>query len=167
MDAKPTIDFQENSLDAADFLHELNDPDLLRNGSIPPQVSVHLRKSQVLKLKENIAVLTAKREEFVRKIEEYVQSLKSLISSMERGLQSDMEKLKAAESTSATHATVVRCLACETQRTFKGIQVIFAKESEESFSQPTQVYVLEGASLKKGQFNCRRCGVGSLVIRSC
>jgi hypothetical protein len=61
----------------------------------------------------------------------------------------------------------VRCLSCETEAIFRDLQIIFARESDESIALPTQVYVLTGGVLKKGHFTCRSCGTESLVIRAC
>ena len=66
----------------------------------------------------------------------------------------------------ASPGTKVRCLNCETERNFRKLQIIFARESDESISTPTEVYVLERGALKKGHFACHTCGTDSLVIQS-
>ena len=48
---------------------------------------------------------------------------------------------------------------------FKEMQIVFARESDESLCLPTEVYVLEGSALKKGLFLCDACGPGNMVIR--
>ncbi len=71
----------------------------------------------------------------------------------------------ASESTDLTF-TRVTCLRCETERRFDGLKVVFARESEESLTRPTELYVLESGALKKGHFQCLKCGTGSLVIKA-
>jgi hypothetical protein len=160
------IQFQELSTSAAEFLHELNDPSLLRSHAIPAAAAIELRKQQVSKLRENIAVLASKRDEFNRKMADYIQNLESLIRSLEKTIAAEVEKALSGDPASA-HGTSVRCLSCETEAIFRDLQIIFARESDESIALPTQVYVLTGGVLKKGQFRCGACGTESLVIRAC
>lgn len=163
---EPKIQFQELSTSAAEFLHELNDPGLLRNQKIPPAAHRALRNQQILKLKDNISVLVQKREEFNRKMEDYIRNLEALIRSLQKSV--DVEALGLEPSAlGAGHGTSVRCLSCETEQIFRDLQIIFARESEESIALPTQVYVLSQGVLKKGQFRCGSCGTESLVIRAC
>jgi len=159
------IQFQEISVRATDFFHELSDPALLRNAEMPPRATVELRKQQIARLRENILLLTAKREEFNRKMDEYIENLKSLIRSLEKNVSRELKRSAETLESSAPQATLVRCLSCDNQRVFKRMQVIFARESDESISLPTEVYVLDGTVLKKGLFRCESCGAGSLVIR--
>jgi len=161
-----SIQFQELSTSAAEFLHELNDPNLLRTQRIPPAAQAELKRQQILKLKENISILVAKREEFNRKMEDYIRNLESLIRSLERTPQGEGDHRGSA---TAPHlqGTRVRCLSCEAEQIFSDLQIIFARESDESIAMPTQVYVLAQGLLKKGQFRCGRCGTESLVIRAC
>ncbi len=165
MSAGPRIAFEELSTSATDFLHELNDPALLRHRNMPPRARSELRRQQVRRLKENIDILLAKRAEFNRKMEEYIENLRALIRSIEkgdaRGSGTDPERAARGEGT----ATLVRCLGCESQRLFRNLQVIFARESQESLDLPTEVYVLDGDVLKKGRFRCESCGSSHLVIR--
>lgn len=160
------IQFQELSTCAAEFLHELNDPGLLRSQQIPPAAQRELKKQQVLKLRENIAILVAKREEFNRKMEDYTRNLEALIRSLEKSMGVDSLAFEASGHASGER-TRVRCLSCESEEIFKDLQIIFAKESDESMALPTQVYVLTNGVLKKGQFSCGLCGTERLVIRSC
>ena len=160
------IQFQEVSTTAAEFLHELNDPSLLRSQKIPPLAAIELRKQQIQKLRENIAVLAAKREEFNRKMEDYIRNLEALIRSLEKTIALEVERIDGGEGQPGP-ATKVRCLSCETEAIFRDLQIIFARESDESIVLPTQVYVLTGGVLKKGHFTCGSCGTESLVIRAC
>ena len=161
------IRFQETSASATDFLHELNDPDLLRNRWVSPKAAIELRKQQVTKLRENIVTLSSKRDEFNRKMEEYIHNLEALIHSIEKTISLDSSRLGDSKSAAAGQATLVRCLTCDTQAVFKELQIIFARESDESLSLPTEVYVLDSGVLKKGHFQCGSCGTESLVIRAC
>jgi hypothetical protein len=161
------IVFQVISSKPTDFLHELNSPDILRSQLMPPGATIELRRQQIAKLQESISVLTAKREEFQRKMEDYITSLQELIRGLERSILSEIEKSGAAEGSSLPDAAIhVRCLRCETEKVFAELQIIFAKESTESLSLPTEMYVLEGGSLKKGHFRCECCGTDNLVIQS-
>ena len=164
--APTKIQFQELSTSAAEFLHELNDPTLLRSQKIPAAAQRELKKQQVLKLRENIAILLAKREEFIRKMEDYIRNLEALIRNLEKSMDADSFDFDATKH-ALGQCTRVRCLSCETEEIFKDLQIIFAKESEESMAMPTQVYVLTQGVLKKGHFSCGSCGTESLVIRSC
>ena len=170
MPSLPEILFHETSARATDFLHELNDPSVLRNQLMPPSAAIELRRQQVSKLRNNIAVLTSKREEFNRKMDDYVASLEALIKGLEKSIVQDLEKSSGPAAGGASVpglSTHVRCTKCETERVFREIQIIFARESDESFSLPTELYVLTGGSIKKGHFRCRACGTESLVIRAC
>ena len=161
------IVFQVISAKPTDFLHELNSPDILKSQLMPPGATIELRRQQILKLQESIAVLTAKREEFQRKMEDYIASLEELIRGLERNILSEIEKTGAAEGSALPEAAIhVRCVRCEAEKVFADLQIIFARESAESLSLPTELYVLEGGSLKKGLFRCEGCGTDNLVIRS-
>jgi hypothetical protein len=160
------IHFFEISATATDFLHELSDPSLLRNRRVPPLAAVELRRQQVEKLRQNIAVLTAKREEFNRKMTDYIGNLEKLVSCLEKRIARDLEGVHAAAAHAPGHGTSVRCLTCRTERLFRDLEIIFARESDESLSLPTEVYVLDEGVLKKGHFACKACGTGSLVIRA-
>jgi hypothetical protein len=166
MHTRERIEFEEVSSRAKDFLHELNDPSLLRAKNLPPEVSVEIRRQQILKIQENISVLLAKREEFNRRMDEYMENLKSLMRSIERGLEDETKRVLPRGDSTDGAATMVRCLNCDTQRVFKDLQVVFARESEESFMKPTEVYVLSDRRLKKGRFRCASCGAENLLIRS-
>ena len=165
MGSNPKIEFQEVSHVATDFLHELNDPALLRGANLPSTVVVELRKHQVLRLKENISLLVGKREEFNRKMESYIENLRALVRSIEKTVCSEIERF-AGDEASQNQATLVRCMSCDTQQLFKELQIVFARESEDSLASPTDVYVLQGSVLKKGHFSCHECGATNLVIRS-
>ena len=161
-----SIQFREVSGRAADFLHELNDPEILRNRKIPTVASIELRKEQIARLRDNISVLEAKRDEFNRKMEEYIQNLATLVRGIEKGIAAEAEKAGDDPGATPGHDTRVRCLGCECEAVFRGLQIIFARESNESFTLPTEVYVLEGTRLKKGHFSCTSCGSERLVIRA-
>ncbi|HVR76553.1 MAG TPA: hypothetical protein VMT52_19645 [Planctomycetota bacterium] len=160
------IEFQETSASATDFLHELNDPDLLRNRVIPPRAALELKRQQILKLRSNITFLVAKREEFNRKMDDYVRNFESLVQRLEAGLSPAGGPDASSPGAAARQGTNVRCLACDTEHVFRELQIIFARESEESIASPTEVYVLDGGVLKKGHFRCGSCGPSSLVIRA-
>jgi hypothetical protein len=167
MPACQKILFQEISSTATDFLHELNDPNLLRNRAIPRIATLELKRSQVVKLRENISILSAKREDFNRKMEEYIRNLEALIRSLEKAIAVEADEAGAAAPGASRPSTKVRCLACEAEMIFRDLQIIFARESDESMALPTDVYVLAGGRLKKGHFVCGYCGTASLVIRAC
>jgi hypothetical protein len=165
---KPSdIHFHELSAVASDFLHELNDPSILRNRSIPPRAAVELKKQQILRLKDSIKVLTAKRDEFHRRTTEYIGSLETFLRALEREATVELAKIAEPEKAAVAQATFVRCHACETEMVFSHLQIIFARDSDESLALPTEVYVLEEGILKKGHFRCHACGTESLVIRAC
>ncbi|HZN59246.1 MAG TPA: hypothetical protein VFD71_14310 [Planctomycetota bacterium] len=159
------IQFQEISTTAAEFLHELNDPHLLRSQKIPVAAAVELRRHQILKLQENVQVLHRKRDEFNRKMDDYVHNLENLIRSLEKTNRSDSLQVKDG-TLASERGTKVRCLQCDAEELFNDLQIIFARESDESMALPTQVYVLTEAGLKKGHFRCESCGSESLVIRA-
>ena len=169
MPSLPEILFQETSSRTTDFLHELNDPGVLRNQLIPPSTAIELRRQQLSKLRQNIEVLTTKREEFNRKMDDYVASLEALIRGIEKSIVHDIQKTgtRAEAPGTAGLSTHVRCTKCETERIFREIQIIFARESDESLSLPTELYVLTDGTIKKGHFRCGNCGTESLVIRAC
>ena len=160
------IEFQEVSANASDFLHELNDPTLLRNRDIPSAVKLELRRHQISRLSATISVLAAKREEFNRRMEEYVSNLGRLVATLEKSLETDKVQPESGAPTKHPTLTRVCCLHCETERRFEGLKVVCARESEESLTQPTELYVLDRGSLKKGHFRCLKCGTESLVIKA-
>lgn len=166
MTQKSTIEFQETSGNAKEFLHELNDPDLLRNRRMPPAASLAIRKQQVSRLKENVRVLVKKREEFNKKMEDYIANLTALIVKIENQISGNQESASEKKDEAPGSATQVRCLACETETMFRDFHVLFAKESDDSYTGPTSVYVLDGQRVRKGHFFCRKCGQGNLLIRS-
>ena len=163
MQPKPRIEFQETAVSATDFLHELHDPGLLRSGALPPHVAAELRRQQVQRLRENISLLVAKRDEFNRKMETYIENLRALIRSIEKSISVGLD---VKDDEGGLKATLVRCMSCDTQRTFQELRIIFARESDESLARPTVLYVIEGSALKKGHFRCNSCGAENLVIRT-
>ena len=160
------IEFQEVSANASDFLHELNDPNLLRNRDVPSAVKMELLEAQISRLRATILVLGAKREEFNRKMEEYIRNLTQLVATLEKSFQIDDRQTAPNPQTTHRALTKVCCMHCAMERRFEGLKVVFARESEESLSQPTELYVLEHGSLKKGHFRCLKCGTESLVIKA-
>ena len=155
------IQFEEVSSNAVDFLHELNDPNLLRNREIPAAAKTELRRHQVARLRSTISILEAKRDEFNRRMSEYLTNLGQLIDKLGGGDAED-----AGSNHDADRSTQVRCLHCESERDFNHLNVIFARESEESLQSPTELYVLDRGELKKGHFRCTNCGTEGLVIRA-
>ena len=99
-------------------------------------------------------------------MEHYIENLRALIKSVEKSIDLEVEKNETESETVRMHSTLVRCLSCDTQQFFRELEIIFARESDDSLSKPTEVYVLEGQNLKKGHFACQVCGTGHLVIRS-
>jgi hypothetical protein len=166
MPASESIEFRELGVPSTDFLHELQDPAILKTKPLPPKATAELRRRQVERLRANIFALNGKRDEFNRKIAEYVENLKALIRSIERAIQSQAPQSDAAGAEGETPATLVRCLGCDTHKVFRDIQVVFARESLDAMDRPTEVYVLEGSTLKKGQFHCAACGTENLLIRN-
>jgi hypothetical protein len=160
--ANEFILFRETNSDPGEFIHELNDPDLLRMRSLSPPASVQLRREQVARLERNIELLRAKQVEFNRKMDEYIVNLARLIESLEKGIAAD-ESRCPGEPHRGTH---VRCLRCQAQRTFRRLEIIVARESDDSLTSPTECYVSEMGKLKKGVFYCLSCGSEALVIRS-
>lgn len=164
---KNAIYFQEISASAAEFLHELNDPDLVRVPNLSPEVTKLLRREQVAKLQKNIAMLQAKQTEFNNRMDEYISNLRRLIQGLERGMSKDAHaEAEEEQENENDSATLVQCFKCGKQRRFHDLTVIFARESEESFDNPTHCYVSEAGKIKKGVFSCRECGSESLMIRA-
>lgn len=154
------IDFHESDEKVADFIHELADPQLLRTASLPSRVVRELRKGQILRLERNIEVLLEKRREFNQKMDAYIENLRSLIESLAAGGN-------AGEGTATVGGgTRVRCTHCDKERFFEELQVIFARESQETMDAPTECYVSCRGRIKKGVFRCLECGGDSLVIRA-
>lgn len=159
------IFFQEISGDTSEFLHELSDPDLVRAQSIPSEVSARLRGAQVEKLQLNISTLRKKQAEFNRKMDDYVGNLERLIRSLESVTPAQTNAAPGVEGPE-NQTTMVRCQNCEDERTFDDLNVLFARESEESIHQPTECYVSKSGEIKKGVFFCSSCGGETLTIQS-
>jgi hypothetical protein len=166
------IFFQEISDNSADFLHELSDPELVRARSIPQAVNAQLRKEQIRKLETNIETLREKQVEFNRKMEDYVTNLKRLIDSLRSTSRRDESSAATPASEAATNESGpgsgvhVRCLVCENERTFDHLCILFARESDESIHQPTECYVTDSGTMKKGVFFCSTCGGEMLTIQA-
>ncbi len=176
--------FQEISDNSADFLHELNDPDLLRARSIPKSVTDQLRQQQARKLETNIATLRQKQIQFNQKMNDYVTGLQRLIGSLKAASgAADPSASGAADPFAAVAAgsfgkaatledpalvggVRVHCQGCECERTFDHLRMLFARESDESIHQPTECYVTDCGTIKKGTFFCETCGAEMLTIRS-
>ena len=173
------IFFQETSDAAAEFLHELNDPDLVRAQAIPRDVTLQLRREQIRKLEGNIETLREKQSQFNCKMEEYVTNLRRLIDGLHSSPDSQEETAGSpAESGGAAVAEPegpkseelmgvrVRCQQCEEERTFEHLQILFARESQDSIHQPTECYVTDAGTFKKGVFFCGNCGGEMLTIQA-
>jgi hypothetical protein len=157
------IQFQQTRCDSGDLLHELTDPGLLRARTLSTTVANELRRGQIAKLQENIRILRAKQAEFNAKMEQYVANLERLMDSIQRSIARELARSPtSAGSRAGTH---VRCQGCQQERTFPELEVIFARESDESLNLPTQCYVSDQGRIKKGVFSCRRCGSEHLTIR--
>lgn len=154
------IIFRELSARATDFLHELDDPAIVRPGALSSDVAQLLRAEQVHRLRANIASLRERQREFNQKIEEYIDNLERLVASLERSPPSrgDHERPKTA--------TLVTCPSCRGEREFPELHVIFARESDESLTSPTDCYVSDRGRLVKGRFRCETCREEALTIRT-
>ena len=161
-----SIEFKELSSDAKEFLHELNDPNLLKNREVPAAAKLQLKKHQVSRLRSTISVLEAKREEFTSKMSQYIGNLTRLVESLETNIEDDATVARTAPISAGSGETRVQCLHCNIERSFTPMNVIFARESETSLGEPTELYVLAGESVKKGYFVCCVCGTQSLVIKA-
>ena len=152
------INFEEISSNASEFLHELEDPDLLRNDTLSPDASGELRRQQVGKIRENIGQLRAKQDEFNRHVEGYVRQLENIIEKL--GARKSVKPSKSGE----TRTTRVSCLKCQRDASFD-MEILFARESDECISSPTPCYVSESGMIKKGVFRCDECGSADLRIQ--
>jgi hypothetical protein len=157
------IFFSEISANPSEFLGEVWDGELHKGAPLPASVSSALRREQVARLTNNIGLLRKKQEEFNRKIEQYIQNLRALIGTLERSMTP--EERDPASAAEPRGGTEVRCLTCGEEKLFRDLRVIAGRESEESFTNPTQVIVEDGGKIKKGTFACPRCGNGNLLIR--
>lgn len=155
-----SIYFREISSQAAEFLHELDDPELLRMPHLAPDVRSQLRRAQVARIEESISLLRARQEEFNQKMEEYVANLRRLMTSLLAGAR------ESQSSPVEAGGTRVRCPRCEREERFANLQILFARECADSFNSPTECYVSEDGEIKKGVFSCRECGGESLLIRA-
>ncbi len=162
------IYFKETSSKAGDFLHELNDPKLLKNRDIPDTAKIELRRHQVARLRSTIDVLKAKRDEFNRRMDDYIGNLTKLANELSSGVTNGDTENDADGEATDSHCilTRVHCLHCSAEKCFEQIKVVFARESEESLSTPTELYVLDHGAFKKGHFCCEKCGTEGLVIKA-
>lgn len=162
---KSKIRFQELSSTATEFLHELNDPDLVRAPNLAPAVVSLLRREQVEKLQQNIELLRRKQEEFNSRMEEYISNLRRLVESLQKKAAEE-GALPPRRPPGYAAGTVVNCSRCGCEERFSGLTVIFARESSDALDRPTQCYVSDEGKIKKGIFRCESCGSDALVIRS-
>ena len=95
-------------------MHELSDPSLLKNRDIPGSAKVELRKHQVARLRATIDVLSAKREEFVRRMEEYIGNLTRLVDELEKNMSQDELANGRTRLDDPGVLTRVQCLHCST-----------------------------------------------------
>jgi hypothetical protein len=164
---KPTgeaITFQKTSHQAAEFLHELNDPALVRLPHLSEDVIRQLRREQALKLEQNIATLRAKQVEFNRRMESYISNLRELVRNLESATEARRDE--SAGGRGQANGTHVRCTSCHAERTFHGLLVLFARDSDDAYNVPTECYVSEAGAILKGRFACRECGSEALTIRT-
>ncbi|MEM7234207.1 MAG: hypothetical protein AAF517_18660 [Planctomycetota bacterium] len=160
MNSSESIFFEESSVRAEDFLHELNDPSLVQPAELDPELRERLRQTQVEKLRVNVLTLRRKQSEFHRKMEEYIANLEGLIAKIEK------RDGPGENPSDVGGSTFVRCTQCSSERTFTDFRVIFARESDEAMDSPTQCYVSEAGAIKKGLFACRSCGSSFLTIQT-
>ena len=162
----PSILFEEIKIDTALLLQEIGTPGLKRNVHLPQDVAKKLRKQQITRLEENIAVLRKKQEEFHQKMEDYIASLGGLINNLRQGLKNKDEKPSDDSSNPRKRGgTYVRCVGCGAEQDFPAVDILFAREPEDMFSKPIEVIVQEDGKLKKGVFRCPRCGNCNLSPR--
>ncbi len=156
------IRFEERQVDMGDLLREIGTPGMKKSFKLPAHVATELRRHQITRLEENIAILRKKQEEFHSKMEDYIKSLRRLIANLEKGLESAEPEPAPKETSSGTH---VRCIGCGSEQVFDDIDVLFAREPEDMFAGPTEVIVRRGGGLRKGSFRCPRCGDCNLSIK--
>ncbi len=165
METPKAIFFEETSSNPAEFINEIGDSDHYRSKSISPQATKILRRQQVGRLEANIGFLRQKQEEFNRKMEEYIESIRSLIKNLEQSVAGDATPVEAPVPAPAAAGTQVSCLSCGREAVFRDIQVIVARDSTESINAPTELIVEREGLIKKGTFRCSDCGNENLTIR--
>lgn len=162
--SESSIVFLEIDVSTSQLLQEISVPGLKKNFRLPPEIAVELRRQQILRLEENIAMLRRKQEEFHRKMEDYVESLRGLIRNLQSGV--DHESPKAARSGDRPMGgALVRCVGCGCERSFPDVDILFAREPEDLFTGPIEVIVQQDGRLKKGVFRCPKCGDCNLTIK--
>jgi len=164
MDPTSGIVFHEISSNPDDFLSDLVDADLRKARNLSPAAVCALRRHQVARLEGNVAFLQKKQEEFNRRMEEYIQSIRALIGSVERSLDAEgiHGRRPAAKARGGTRA---HCVSCGAATVFRDLHVIAGRDSLESLGEPAGLIVDDAGALKKGSFSCPRCGSGSILIR--
>ena len=155
--------FEESSHEPREFLHELNDPDLLRARSIPRRAAVEIRRQQADKIVRNIEKLRAKQAEFNAKMDDYVGNLERMLEALERRDAEDAAETKREPADA--RGTRVTCSACGAEEVFEHLDVLFARQSDDAFDAPTECYVSELGRIKKGVFCCGGCGSAGVTIR--
>ncbi len=165
MDTGKAIFFEETSSNPAEFISELGDSRLYRSKSVSAQTTRILRRQQVGRLEANIDFLRQKQNEFNRKMEEYIESIRSLIRSLEQSVAGETTPLDARPIAAPAFGTQVKCLLCGREAVFRDIQVIVARDSMDSIQAPTELIVERGGLIKKGSFRCPECGNENLSIR--
>ncbi len=159
----PIIQFEELQADANQLLRELRSPQTQKNLRVPVPVAEQLRRQQIERLRENIAVLRQKQLEFNGKMKDYIMGLERLIENLESGESAGTDP--SAESEASSGGTHVRCVGCGSERLFPDVDVLVAMEPEEFLTRPTEVIVQRAGQLKKGYFNCPSCGGYNLTIK--
>ena len=157
MDSASGIFFEELTANPADLLFELTRPEYATRKTMSPATAEFLRNQQALRLEGNIASLRKKQEEFNRKMEEYIQSLRSLINSLTPPADG-----VAKSRPGGTH---VSCLGCGSIKVFSDIQVISSLGLPVSVPRPLELIVATGETIKKGIFHCPTCGNSHLIVR--
>ncbi len=157
----PQIVFEEITIATGKLMQELASPEARKNRKVPFPVASQLRQHQITRIEENIQVLRRKQAEFNKKMEDYVQSLESLLKSLQEGgdAQADSEDLEDPGG------TYVRCIGCGLERQFEEVHVLVALEPEDYLAEPTEVIVQKEGELKKGLFKCPQCGNSNMTIR--
>jgi hypothetical protein len=126
-----------------------------------------LRERQLERLRGRIHFLRKKQEELNRRVEEYVQSLHSLMRTVETGPHGERtrgaDRPGGGSPRTGEAGTRVRCRGCGCERTFEGLLVVHSAERK-GLPGGGPVVVDDHGTLRRGAFCCRRCGECYLAV---
>ena len=159
------IIFEVLSSDSDEFIHEFAEPGTLRLPTVSQEASTEVCRGQIKKLRQNILHLRSQQALLNEKIEDYVRHVGALIEQLESDLSVRGELTAVVGEQNDRSGTTVKCLSCDHEKHFPDLEIIFARESDESLLKPTQCYVRDASTIKKGIFRCLRCGGQALMIR--